>query len=435
MSDRKSQARRRQRTMLRVAVRAAPLQAVEATHELTDGDSLHEENLGADPGEAAGLDHQWEPLNLGDEGLDDVAYDAARPNEAAEVRTQAANESSDNAFLRYLQEAGSVPLLTATEEVQLAEQMVQLRGRLRELLSKFMPQRPNQPGRQAAGSDAYLAAAVRQVGSWVSRLTQGREAMVRRESGMHPMQLRRMWEEVQHLQTALEEAKAAMIQANLRLVVAVAKSYRDRGLPLLDLIQEGNLGLMRAVEKFDPGRGCRFSTYASWWIRQAMTRALPEQARTIRLPAHLGERLGRFERVGRKLHQQLGRAPTVGELAAAMQLPEPQIRSLQMSCLSRLSLDGPLGDGPRCVGDFLGDRTTISPVEAAMAGELQRQLHEALRRLSPREASILRARLGMDGGEARTLEAIGRELQISRERVRQIEAQALAKLRRSAHIR
>ncbi|MGH8069922.1 MAG: RNA polymerase sigma factor RpoD/SigA [Candidatus Entotheonellia bacterium] len=420
--------------MLRLAVRVAPLQALEATRELIDGDSLREEDRGAYQGEAAGLNHQWEPLNLGDEGLDDVAYGAAWQDEAPEVKTPEANEGSDNAFPRYLREVGSVPLLTVAEEVHLAEQIAQLRGRLQALLSQHVPQCSNQPGRQAAGSDAYLAAVVRQIGSWTSRLAQGEEAMVRRESGMHPIQLRRLWEAVQRLQAALEKAKAAMIQANLRLVVSVAKSYRDRGLPLLDLIQEGNLGLMRAVEKFDPGRGCRFSTYASWWIRQAMTRGLPEQARTIRLPSHLGERLGRLERVDRKLHQLLGRTPTVQELAAAMELSESQIRSLQMRSLSRLSLDSPLGDGPRCVGDFLADRTAINPVEAAMAGELQGQLHAALRRLSPREASILRARFGLDGGEGRTLEAIGRELQLSRERVRQLEARALAKLRRSAHL-
>jgi hypothetical protein len=209
VSSRKSHPWKRQQTMPRVTVRTAPPQALKAPHELTDGDALDDESLGANQGEAADLDPQWEPLNLGDEESEEVDYDTAQPDEAADGSTPGAYESRDNAFLRYLHEAGRVRLLTTSEEVQYAEHMMQLRGRLRVLLAQCMPQRPNQPEPQAADSDADFGALIQEAGSWIARLLQEGEAMVRRESGMHSGQLRRLWEEMQRVQAALEETRAA----------------------------------------------------------------------------------------------------------------------------------------------------------------------------------------------------------------------------------
>jgi RNA polymerase sigma factor (sigma-70 family) len=226
-----------------------------------------------------------------------------------------------------------------------------------------------------------------------------------------------------------EAAKQRLIEANLRLVVQIARRYINRGLPLPDLIEEGNLGLLRAVDKFEPDRGTRFATYATWWIRQAVARALANQARTIRLPVHVEMLLGRYKREHQRLTQTLGRAPTPAELAQALGTSEEQIDELEELRLQPVSLDAPASGDTRRLGDSIPD-TTADP--AAVLGRLFQErtdLVAVLDDLAPNERTVLRRRFGLDGDEPETLEAIGRRLDYSRERIRQIESAGLRKLR------
>jgi RNA polymerase primary sigma factor len=382
--------------------------------------------------DAAGTDPPWQHVDRLGESFDELAADVLEPDHLLTNDEGAGGADGENMAILYFREIGTVPLLTPAEEVRLAQHIQALKARLQETLQRLVA---TIPGLQAAATsraeepEAWVAMMRQTIEGWMARVTQRNEVALEGNSQLDPPQLQQLWEEIQGVQAEWEAAKMAMIQANLRLVVAIAAPYSRHGLPLLDLIQEGNIGLMRAVEKFDPRRGCRFSTYASWWIRQAILRALGEQCRIIRIPAHLHERMGRFRRVRQRLRQRLGREPTIRELADALQLPIEKVSALHANAQPQRSLDSPIGDGHSCLGDFLADRTAISPAEAAIAEELRVQLHDALRMLSPREASILCERFGLDGNEPRTLEAIGRELQLSRERVRQLEAKALAKLR------
>ena len=293
----------------------------------------------------------------------------------------------------YLQDIGRVNLLTQEEELTLAR-LVQNRERLLRLRS--------------GGSEAEQNAASRQ--AWAA------------QAGLSPSQLR------QALHRG-HRARERMIQANLRLVVAVAKKYQRRGLDLLDLVQEGSLGLERAVERFDPTRGFRFSTYAYWWIRQGITRAIASQSRTIRLPVHITEKLNRLRRAQRELAARLGRPPRLMELAAELEMSEQAVRLILLQIPRPVSLEGRVGrELDTELGDLLEDGHATPEQELARE-QLHQELEALLADLNGREARVIRERFGLDDDTPRTLSEIGASMQLSRERVRQIESRALLKLR------
>ncbi len=298
--------------------------------------------------------------------------------ESITALTAELDSSLDDPVRMYLREIGRVPLLSAEQEIALAKRME--RGKLE------------------------------------------------REKPRQQQSLRLLFD--------AEEAQRQLTEANLRLVVSVAKKYIGRGMSLLDLIQEGNIGLIRAVEKFDYTKGFKFSTYATWWIRQAITRAIADQARTIRIPVHMVETINRLIRTSRRLLQELGREPTAEEIAAEMQITPDKVREIIKVSQEPVSLETPIGEEDDShLGDFLEDHAALAPAEAASHQLLKEQVKDALCSLTQREQEVLRLRFGLDDGRSRTLEEVGKEFRVTRERIRQIEAKALRKLRHPSRSR
>ncbi len=327
---------------------------------------------------------------LADEGVEIIEAPQEDPEELRNgAPADGARRAVTGDLVRiYLREIGRVPLLTAQDEVDLAKAIEA--GLFAE--EKLHGGRQSPDGRVPGRNGAKLA-----------------ELAMLAAEGMR--------------------AKQRLIEANLRLVVSIAKRYIGRGLVFLDLIQEGNLGLIRAVEKFDYTKGYKFSTYATWWIRQAITRAIADQARTIRIPVHMVETINKMARIQRQLHQDLGREATPGEIAVEMGLTADRVAEIQRIAQEPVSLQSPIGEEDSDLGDFIEDADAVVPMEAAAFIMLQDQLEQVLDNLTIREQRIIQLRFGLTDGHPRTLEEVGREFGVTRERIRQIESKTLAKLR------
>jgi len=305
----------------------------------------------------------------------------------ARLQTERSGGGTADPVRVYLKEIGRVALLTGPEEVELAKRI-----------------------------ERGTAASVRLAEAEAAGAIHTLEPLMKRK--------------LERIARNGEAAKRDLIQANLRLVVSIAKRYVGRGMQLLDLIQEGNLGLMRAVEKFDYTKGFKFSTYATWWIRQAITRAIADQARTIRIPVHMVESINKVHRIQREMLQQLEREPTVDELAEKVDMTPARVREILRISQDPLSLDSPVGEADDSnLSDFIEDQQADAPAEMAARRMLGDAVLEALSELNDREKAVVRLRFGLDDGQARTLEEVGREFGVTRERIRQIEAKTLAKLR------
>ena len=330
--------------------------------------------------------------------LPDLADDEPADKEIADVEEEelvdpnslVSNFSIDDPVRMYLKEIGKVPLLNPDEEIVLAQAM-------------------------AAGAEAK------------ARLDELQE---QREAGETPAVTPEEEAELRKAFKKGESAKQKLAEANLRLVVSIAKRYVGRGMLFLDLIQEGNLGLIKAVEKFDYTKGYKFSTYATWWIRQAITRAIADQARTIRIPVHMVETINKVIRVSRQLLQELGHDPSPNEIAKEMNMPVDKVREILKIAQEPVSLETPIGEEEDShLGDFIPDEGASEPSEAASFTLLKEQLMDVLSTLTPREEKVLKLRFGIEDGRTRTLEEVGKEFNVTRERIRQIEAKALRKLR------
>lgn len=339
-------------------------------------------------------------ISDGDDEDDDIILDDEDEVEVEKIDLSVPEGVSvEDPVRMYLKEIGKVPLLSADEEIELAQKM-------------------------EAGS-----VAVEKIPLLKERLAETGDEQEKEE----------IQAEIKALQLDVDrgsDAKKRLAEANLRLVVSIAKRYVGRGMLFLDLIQEGNLGLIKAVEKFDYRKGYKFSTYATWWIRQAITRAIADQARTIRIPVHMVETINKLIRVSRQLLQELGREPTPEEIAEEMKMPVERVREILKISQESVSLETPIGEEEDShLGDFIKDDNVPVPADAATFTLLKEQLEEVLGTLTEREQKVLTLRFGLEDGRARTLEEVGKEFNVTRERIRQIEAKALRKLRHPSRSR
>ncbi|HEX6207433.1 MAG TPA: RNA polymerase sigma factor RpoD [Actinomycetota bacterium] len=341
----------------------------------------------------------------------------------------------------YLKEIGKVPLLTAPEEVDLARRIEvgEFATELHRLAVEIELNGTELAPADARRSKAEVDKQFRRVVQLVCEIREHQEEKFGRVHAIGRESVQRSWkppsaqvrdEFIRRVERDGQLAKKKLIEANLRLVVSIAKRYVGRGMLFLDLIQEGNLGLIRAVEKFDYSKGFKFSTYATWWIRQAITRAIADQARTIRIPVHMVETINKLIRIQRQLLQDLGREPSPEEIGKEMGIPAEKVREILKVSQEPVSLETPIGEEEDShLGDFIEDAEAIAPVDAASFILLQEQLESVLHTLSEREKKVIELRFGLMDGHPRTLEEVGREFGVTRERIRQIESKTLSKLR------
>ncbi len=356
------------------------------------------------------------PLLSGDEEIR-LALDILDGNKAIENALSAEGVAIDDPVKVYLKEIGRVPLLSGDEEIRLALDILDGNKAIEEKKEKFAKICEIEDDKELSSDEKRI---------W---LTQTRDALPT-EQRIELRNLETAIRKGERAKQRLSEANLRLSEANLRLVVSIAKRYVGRGMQFLDLIQEGNLGLIKAVEKFDHTKGFKFSTYATWWIRQAITRAIADQARTIRIPVHMVETINKVKKVSSQLLHQNGHEPTADEISEALDMPVEKVREIMRVAQEPVSLETPIGEEEDShLGDFIPDEDAPVPAEAASHTLLKEQLSAVLGSLTPREEKVLRLRFGLEDGRPRTLEEVGHEFEVTRERIRQIEAKALRKLR------
>ncbi|WP_281273420.1 RNA polymerase sigma factor RpoD [Salinisphaera orenii] len=412
-----------------------PVVADEDTgNEADDEEGAAPTNDGPDPEEAR---NQFETLR----GWHDAAVAALEAHGREHEATEKALTGLANHFMRFK----LVPKTADDLTLQLRTTMIDIRSAERDMLNicvreagmprrEFVRQLPDN-----LTSEEWLDKLIRAKRRYSSTIASRREDLVRAqtrireieaENGLNVNHIKEINRKMSIGEAKARRAKKEMVEANLRLVISIAKKYTNRGLQFLDLIQEGNIGLMKAVDKFEYRRGYKFSTYATWWIRQAITRSIADQARTIRIPVHMIETINKLNRISRQMLQEMGREPSPEELAERMEMPEEKVRKVLKIAKEPISMETPIGDDEDShLGDFIEDINAIAPDDSASGESLREATHNTLASLTPREAKVLRMRFGIDMNTDHTLEEVGKQFDVTRERIRQIEAKALRKLR------